>query len=108
MESKQGDMMKFARYPNSYYYGIQPTISSVAADMDDMSLAYPTQMMYDAMVDRAYDEVMRMYPEEMQPQAMSSSVHTDQPFDHFRRRPIFRDLIAILLLQELLRRRRRY
>lgn len=105
MESKQGDMMKPAKYPNTYYYGIQPTINSVTADMDDMSVAYPTQGMVDAMADRAYDEVSKMYPDDMQ---SNSSLHTDQPFDRFRRRPILRDLIGILILQELFRRRRFY
>ena len=121
----QSDMMRPVQLADTYYYGIQPTISKVAAEMDDMSIAYPHQGMYDSMLDRVYDEVTKMYPEEMQNQASNSleqnkngintqsiynnpNYHAEQFFPPFRRRRFVRDLLGILLLQELFERRRRF
>lgn len=114
MDNKHSDMMKPAKYPDTYYYGIQPTICSIVAEMDDMSVPYPTQAMHEAIVDRVYDQVSRMYPDELQGQAIKSleqntnnpGYHAEQVFSPFRRRPIIRDLLAVLILSELLRRRR--
>ncbi|MGE5582431.1 MAG: hypothetical protein ACM3X9_07815 [Bacillota bacterium] len=119
----RSEMTRPVQLSDTYYYGIQPTISRVAAEMDDMSVAYPTQGMFDPMLDRVYDEVAKMYPEEMQasnsPEQNQNAVnaqaaydnpkyHANQFFPPFRRRLIAKDLLAILLLQELLGRRRRF
>lgn len=119
----RSEMTRPVQLPDTYYYGIQPTISRVAAEMDDMSVAYPTQGMFDPMLDRVYDEVAKMYPEEMQasnsPEQNQNAVnaqaaynnpnyHADQFFPPFRRRRFVRDLLGILLLEELFARRRRF
>jgi hypothetical protein len=109
----QANMMRPVQMADTYYYGIQPAISKAAAEMDDMSMAYPTQGMFEPMLDRVYDEVGKMYPEEMQDQAPNFNGVNPQPGYHAqqffpgRRRRFFRDLLGILLLQELLCRRGR-
>jgi hypothetical protein len=115
----QSDMMRPVQLADTYYYGIHPTICKVAAEMDDMSAAYPTQGMYDSMLDRVYDEVAKMYPEEMQNQAANSyeqnkngintqAYQAEQFFPPFRRRRFVRDVLGALLFEELLERRRRF
>lgn len=105
------DMRKFARYPDTYYYGIRPLVSSTVAEMDDMSVAYPTQSMYDQILDRVYDEAIRMYPDDISEQSTDSSVQgSAEQFRRppFQRRRLFRDLLGVLILAELLDRRRHY
>lgn len=109
----QSDMMRPVQFSDTYYYGIRPTISKVAAEMDDMLVAYPTQAMYDSMLDRVYGEMAKIYPEEMQdqlsnPTLNSPDYHAEQFFPPFRRRRFVRDLLGILLLEELFERRRRF
>lgn len=108
MDNSQTGMMRPVKLADTYYYGVWPTICRVTAEMDDMSVTYPTQGMYDSMLDRVYDEVSKMYPEEMPNQASSNNSHAEQFFPPFRRRRLLRDLLGILLLEELLGRRRRF
>ncbi len=93
-----------AKLPESYYYGIRPTISFVAAEMDDMSVSYPTQGMVEAMADRVYEHLSAIYPDQ-EPQAYESAYQSEQ---FFRRRRLARDLLTVLILDELLFRRRHY
>jgi hypothetical protein len=81
-------------------------ISSVVADMDDMAMAYPSQDMYDRMVDRVYDEAGRMYPEEFEALNFPEASANEQFMSPFRRRRLFRDLLGVLVLSELFERRR--
>lgn len=99
----QTAMMRPVQLSDTYYYGVMPVISKVAAQMDDMSVDYPTQGMYDAMLDQVYDQMATMYPQEVQAQGASAY---EQVFTPFGRRPLLRDLLGILLLQELFERRR--
>lgn len=103
------DKVKPAKFPDTYYYGIQPMICSMVAEMDDMSVQYPTQAMHEAMVDRAYNQLSGMYPDEfqgMEQPNFNPAPHAEQFFPPFRRRPLLRDFISILILQELFNRRR--
>ena len=100
------NMMGPARFPDSYYFGIRPVICHAVAEMDDMSVAYPTQGMYDAMLNRVEDEVSNMYPEEPQEQSIAGQPGVQQEQRFFRRRRVFRDLLGVLLLEELFERRR--
>ncbi len=110
------DMKKSARFPDIYYYGIRPTVSNIVAEMDDMSVAYPTQGMYDSMLNRVYDQVLKMYPDDFQSHNVKTAdqnpgnpeYHAEQFFPPFRRRPLVRDLLGVLILLELLDRRRHY
>lgn len=107
------DMKRSARFPEGYYYGIRPTISSIVAEMDDMSVAYPTQGMYNAILGRVYDQVVKMYPDKPQNQAIKSSkknpsnseYHAEQFFPLFPGESLVSDLLGVLILLELLDRR---
>ncbi len=106
-------MMDFV-YPE-VFYKVQPFIMMACDQMDMYQM--PTQAMVDKMADDIHDDVCRMYPDmaeyaqsygENANADLSESVQTRDPrmFDRrFRRRGLFRDLIGILLLQELFGRR---
>ncbi len=101
-------------YPE-IYYKVQPFIIMACDQMDMHQM--PTQAMIDQMADNIHDDVCRMYPDMAEYTQnylgnanadQSETVQTRDPrmFDRrFRRRGLFRDLIGILLLQELLGRR---
>ena len=111
-------------YPE-IYYKLQPYIM-VVCDQMDIYNSVPTQEMVESMTDAIYD-VVRMFPdmaeyvrehennevrETIQPDAITVQVDPARfrdrtRFPRFRRRGLFKDLIDILLLTELLRRRRR-
>lgn len=118
-------------YPD-IYYKLQPHIMRACDMMDDYGGMMFTQDMVERMSDRVYDDVMRMEPDmadyareyEMNPMPDSSGEKMMQPDPNefgrdefgldefgrrfmFRRRSPFRDLITILFLHELFRRRRR-
>jgi hypothetical protein len=114
-------------YPE-IYYKLQPYIMMVCDQMDVYNTV-PTQEMVESMTDAIYDDVVRMFPdiaeyvrehennevrETIQPDAITAQVDPFRGrdrdrtrFPRFRRRGLFRDLIDILFLTELLRRRRR-
>ena len=119
MMSVNPNLMKPAEYPECYYHQIQPVVSQIAAEMDDMTVLYPTQEMYDMMLDRVYNDLCRMFPEMEEEDRVIPGENTetvqasfgfyDDRYDrHRRRRRFLRDLLGILLLHELLRRRRYY
>lgn len=104
---EDSELRRSARFSDTYYYGIQPLINSTVAEMDDMSMAYPTQEMYEKILDRVYDYTLEMYPEDLETQSENSAEDSkakQSPF--FRRRRVFRDLLGTLILFELLNRRR--
>ncbi|MBW7571992.1 hypothetical protein [Caproiciproducens faecalis] len=121
-------------YPE-IFYKLQPYIMLVCDQMDTFSSLMPTQEMVEHMTDSIYDDVCRMYPDiaeytrEYEKRAKDDPPDPPDPpagfgrgfgrgfgmFEReprfgfgFRRRGLFRDLIDILLLSELTRRRRRF
>lgn len=104
-----------ARFPDIYYQ-VQPVIQNVICEMDDPYMTYPNQQALDRMVDRAYEDCLRNYPdltelEESIADSGEAVVETQVGFGRprfgrpFRRRGLFRDLLTIILLNELFRRR---
>lgn len=72
-------------------------------EMDDLNGPFPSQTTVNYMINRTYDDVIRTYPE----MAEDDRVEAEQ-FGRRRRfrRRFLRDLVGILLIGELLRRRR--
>ena len=99
-------MMGPARYSDSYYFGIRPVVCRTVAEMDDMSMAYPTQGMYDSMLNRVEDEVGNMYPEGPQEQSAMGQPGVQREQRFTRNRRLLRDLLGVLILGELFERRR--
>ncbi|MGI6705022.1 MAG: hypothetical protein ACOX6S_01750 [Clostridia bacterium] len=125
-------------YPVMYpeiYYRLHPIIEKVCHEMDDMNQPYPTQEAVDRMVDKAYEETCHMYPDlaeyameyEMKAQSKPSDVEASQFYGYpygdftygmpsggygygrdFGRRGLLRSLLAILLINQLFRRRGYY
>ncbi len=104
-----------ARFPDIYYL-VQPVVQNILYMMDDPYMTSPSQLALDQMVDRAYEELLAAYPdmaelEESVADSEESVIETQfrfgRPFFRrpFRRRGVFRDLLTILLLEELFRRR---
>jgi len=107
-------------YPE-VYYKVQPFIVSVCDQMN-LSDHMVSPKIFDQAGETIYNNVCVMYPHlagYANPQEMNESVEAMSPVyprgrrfypdgRHFRRRGLFRDIIDILLLQELLRRGRRF
>ena len=105
-----------AVYPE-VFYKVQPFIVMACDQMEAMG-GMPTQSMIDQMTDRIYEDVCQMYPE-MAEYAQSTALQENDQLlsvqygrrynrrsqSRFRRRGLFRDLIDILFLYELLGRR---
>ncbi|MGE5559006.1 MAG: hypothetical protein ACM3WV_10415 [Bacillota bacterium] len=131
MLSVNPNLMKPARYPDSYYYQVRPLVERIIAEMDDMSVSYPTQQMYEMMLDRVYTDLGGMIPDMEEEDETAAGVSADMaaqgPVGYYddhdrdrdrerdrrhdrreRRRRFRRDLIGIIILNELLRRRRFY
>lgn len=108
-------------YPE-IYYKLQPYIMMVCDQVDTYGSMMPTQEMIENITDSIYDDVCRMYPDMAEYAHAKDSKNDPDPVVEtarfgpapgmfgwrFRRRGMFRDLIDILLLSELFRRRRRY
>ena len=116
-----GAMAYPAVYPE-IYYKLQPHILRACDDMERYGLM-PTGEMIEHKCDEIHDDVCRMHPElaeyareyeiKAQNAADLSAELVFNPADYdrgdrrrFRRRSLFGDLIRILFLSELLRRRR--
>jgi hypothetical protein len=123
--------MPYTVYPEMYYR-MQPYIMMVCDKMDANNMDMPSQEMVERISDSIYDD-MRKNPDiaeymQSQDQAASdgaapsfASIAVQGPYGYydydpymfrfdrrdFRRRGLSRDLIEILLLSELFRRRRR-
>lgn len=104
-----------ARFPE-IYYRVQPVIQNIVCEMDNLNQTYPTQEALDLMVERVWDDYHRIYPdmieyEESSADSGEAAVETQIGFGRprfgrpFRRRGLFGDLVTILLLNELFRRR---
>jgi len=120
VDPMQAGMKTPYTYPEIYYI-VQPHVL-MECDNIEMTGTMPTQDMMDAMCSRIYDNVCRLHPNlkendmEAEPVAVAAAAMPVQPYDRYddyrrRRRDRgfdTRDLIRILLLNELFRRRRRY
>ena len=108
-------------YPD-IYYKVQPFVMQACDEMDTYD-RMPTQDMVEQMTDNICDNVLQMYPEMEQymgPDNAMDAVPTQiygrgRRFDDYsfrrrfrRRRSPLRDIVGILLLNELFRRRRRF
>jgi len=127
-------------YPIMYpeiYYRIHPVVCRVCEEMDDLRMPMPTQEAVEAMVDRAHDEVCRLYPDiaeyarecEKNAKESGTDIGIQQIYGGYgypypyvgipygyggfggygfrsRRRGLLRDLISIVLISQLFRRRR--
>jgi hypothetical protein len=92
----------------------------VCDQMDSFGNMMPSQEMVESITDGIYEDVCRMHPDiaeyvrdcEMKakddPSELDQFGHDFRFRRHFRRRGLFRDLIDILLLSEMGRRRRRF
>lgn len=107
-------------YPE-IFYKLQPYILMACDQMESCDSLMPTQDMLEQMCDSIHDEVCRMHPDlaeyanscerKSSADPSISQVITIVPGifgRNFRRRGMFRDIIEILLLSELFRRRRRH
>ncbi len=104
-------------YPD-VYYKVQPFAMMACDEMDACNCGMPTRDMVRQMSDQIYEDACRVHPDlaerdnylGMSYEAAAafnmpgSTVETQQ----WRRGGFFRDLIDIILLNELFRRRRRY
>jgi hypothetical protein len=94
-------------YPE-IYHRVYPKIMRVCAEKDDPDMyPYPSRAMVESMTDEVY---MRTVMEIGDPEDDGYGMMQGRqvaPFGFGRRRRLLRDLIRILLIRELLRRRRR-
>lgn len=100
-------------YSNMYpdiYYKLQPHVSMACDEMEINGLMLPTTRMMNCMCSRIHENVCRMYPEMLNYANSWSAAPNPQAMDYdrsFDGGPI-KDIIAVLLLAELFRRRRVY
>jgi hypothetical protein len=104
------------------YYKLQPYVIMICDQLDSFGSTMPTQDMLDNISNSIFDDISKRYPDlaeyarTQEARADSDPVIQTARFDddppmfgwRFRRRGLFRDLIDILLLSELFRRRRRF
>jgi hypothetical protein len=107
METEVEDTMVYPIMYPEIYYRVYPYVCRVCDRMDNPYVPYPSQAQVESMVDECYDMCMREMPDLEEyvncNAPMREGVQANQRF----RRPIFRDLISIILISELFRRRRR-
>lgn len=108
-------------YPE-IFYRIQPYIIMMCDQLDAYyGNGMPSQEMIDQITENIYRDILEMYPdiaeyareremrEQSQPTAAEMITRRPRIYSRaFRRRGLLRDLIDILFLSELYRRRRRY
>lgn len=104
-------------YPD-VYYKVQPLVMMACDEMDAANFGVPTSDMVRQISDHIYDDVCRLHPdlaEKAQYQEMSYEAAAAYSVpgslaeaQRWRRGGFFNDLIDIILLNEIFRRRRRY
>jgi hypothetical protein len=104
-------------YPE-IFYKLQPFVMMCCDQMDSYGNNMPNQEMLDQMTEGIYNDVCRMYPDIAEyANAYDKNASTDPEVINvingfygrgYRRRGLLRDVIGILLLSELFRRRRRF
>ncbi len=103
----QMEMIYPLMYPD-IYYKLYPYVSQICDKMDDPYVVYPSEQLLEKMVDECYDMCVKDMPELEEYADMTLDIADDDlKAQQRRRRPLLRDLIAIILLSELFRRRRR-
>jgi hypothetical protein len=100
-------MVQSIMYPD-IYYRIYPYVHRTCDRMDNPYMYYPSEVHVESMVNECYDACVRDMSDltDYADMKVEMSNQTADPFQ-IRRRPLLRDLIAILLISELFRRRRR-
>lgn len=124
--SELNDVVRFRTAFPEIYYKCMPFIMMASDQMDSVEM--PSQEMIEEMTDNIYEDIIRMYPEmdeyfknaEKEEEAVPAQRFITSDWDRgrgwdrdwyrrrFRRRGLPKDVIQILLLNELFRRRRRY
>lgn len=106
-----------AMFPD-IYFKLEPFIASTCEAIESSGVM-PTQQEMDSIIDEIFDDFCNMHPDMANymrsndsdnslPEAVPTQVFFGRPgrFRGFRRRGLGRDLIALLLLERLFRRRR--
>jgi hypothetical protein len=104
-------------YPE-IFYKIQPFVMVYCDQMDGYGDKIPPQEVIDQMTEMIHNDVCRIYPDIAEYAREYDRTNTDSEIvdaingffggRRFRRRGLLRDIIGILLISELFRRRRRY
>jgi hypothetical protein len=103
-------------YPE-IYYKIQPFVMVCCDQMEAYGDSIPPQEVIDHMIEQIYNDVCRIYPDiaeyareydKTNKSPQIAEVINGFYRGRFRRRGMLRDIIGILLLSELFRRRRRF
>ena len=98
-------------YPTMYpdiYYRIYPYVHRTCDRMDNPYMMYPSESQVESMVNECYDMCVKAMPDLHEyAELHSEEGQKAEASQFFRRRPLLRDLIAIILISELFRRRRR-
>ncbi|HZK34642.1 MAG TPA: hypothetical protein VFD33_04965 [Bacillota bacterium] len=92
-------------YPD-IYYRIYPYANMICDQMDNAYMMYPSEAHVESMVNTCYDACIRAMPDLYQYAGIKVAEADADTKQLFRRRPLLRDLIAIVLIGELFRRRR--
>ncbi len=115
LQTELSDMITYRIVYPEIFYKLQPFVLMACDEMDVYGMV--NQEMIEKMADNIYDDVCRMYPDmveyareqERKASSIPGVAEVQAPFrGGFRRRGLLRDIIEILLLSELFRRRRRY
>jgi hypothetical protein len=99
-------MVQPIMYPD-IYYRIYPYVHRTCDRMDNPYMSYPSEAQVESMVDDCYDACVKGMPDLIQYADLKTEEAKEVDASQFRRRPLLRDLIAIILISELFRRRRR-
>ncbi|HHU49703.1 MAG: hypothetical protein ACOYEH_02510 [Caldicoprobacterales bacterium] len=100
------NMVQPIMYPD-IYYRIYPYVHRTCDRMDNPYMHYPSEAQVESMVDDCYDACVKGMPDLIQYADLKTNETEKVDAKQFRRRPLLRDLIAIILISELFRRRRR-
>jgi len=103
-----GNMVYPPMYPD-IYYKVYPYVCKVCEDGDNPFTIYPTQVQVESMINECYDLCVKAMPEleEYSEMKIAEKADFETIVRERPRRPMLRDLIAIILLFELFRRRDR-
>lgn len=107
MQRYYPDMMDYEpmKYPD-IYYSVYPIVRRKCEMMDVPSnyamYPYPSDETVEQMIDEMYDECRMQYPDLIRDYGIESDSQTKQ---YYGPRGLFRGLLGILLIRELLRRR---
>jgi len=100
-------MVQHIMYPD-IYYRIYPYVHRTCDRMDNPYMYYPSEAHVENMVNECYDACIKGMPDLIQYADIKAEQADEAEANQIRRRPLLRDLIAIILISELFRRRRLY